>query len=114
VRSSFSSFARTTTPLNAGVAFAVLGFFVLGFTGVYYSCMATLVSAERMGSATAGCQLALTSGALFAPPAFGYLADAFDYRASWTLLAGGCLVASLLVVAVIRSDPPVGETAMTE
>jgi len=106
--------ARTTTPVNAGVAFAVLGFFVLGFTGVYYSCMATLVPAERMGSATAGCQLALTSGALFAPPAFGYLADAFDYRASWTLLAGVCLVASVFVVAVIRSDPPVGETAMAE
>jgi len=106
--------ARTTTPTNAGVAFAALGFFVLGFTGVYYSCMATLVPAEQMGSATAGCQLALTSGALFAPPAFGYLADTFDYRASWTLLAGVCLVAAVLVVAVIRSEPPVGETAMAE
>ena len=106
--------ARTTTPTNAGIAFAVLGFFVLGFTGVYYSCMATLVPSERMGSATAGCQLALTAGALFAPPAFGYLADTFDYRASWTMLAGVCLVAAALVVAVIRSEPPVGETAMAE
>lgn len=106
--------ARTTTPSNAGIAFAALGFFVLGFTGVYYSCMATLVPVERMGSATAGCQLALTSGALFAPPAFGYLADTLDYRASWTLLAAVCLVASVLVVAVIRSDPPVGDTAMSE
>jgi len=106
--------ARTSTPSNAGVAFAALGFFVLGFTGVYYSCMATLVSSDQMGSATAGCQLALTSGALFAPPAFGYLADTFDYRASWTLLSGVCLVAAVLVVAVIRSDPPVGETAMAE
>ncbi|WP_128904841.1 MFS transporter [Halorubrum amylolyticum] len=106
--------ARTSTQTNAGIAFAALGFFVLGFTGVYYSCMATLVPSEQMGSATAGCQLALTSGALFAPPAFGYLADAFDYRASWTLLSGVCLVAAVLVVAVIRSDPPVGETAMAE
>ena len=76
--------------------------------------MATLVPADQMGSATAGCQLALTAGALFAPPAFGYLADAFDYRASWTLLAGVCLVAAALVAAVIRTDPPVGETAMAE
>ncbi|WP_123619767.1 MFS transporter [Halorubrum sp. CSM-61] len=106
--------ARTSTPTNAGVAFAALGFFVLGFTGVYYSCMATLVPSDQMGSATAGCQLALTSGALFAPPAFGYLADVFDYQASWTLLSGVCLVAAVLVVAVIRSDPPVGETAMAE
>ncbi|WP_280587688.1 MFS transporter [Halorubrum sp. Boch-26] len=106
--------ARTSTPANAGIAFAALGFFVLGFTGVYYSCMATLVSPDRMGSATAGCQLALTAGALFAPPAFGYLADTLDYRASWTLLAGVCLVAALLVVAVIRTDPPIGETAMAE
>lgn len=106
--------ARTSTPTNAGIAFAALGFFVLGFTGVYYSCMATLVSADRMGSATAGCQLTLTAGALFAPPAFGYLADTLDYRASWTLLAVVCLVAAALVVAVIRTDPPVGETAMAE
>ncbi|MGQ3328462.1 MULTISPECIES: MFS transporter [Halorubrum] len=106
--------ARTSTPSNAGIAFAALGFFVLGFTGVYYSCMATLVPADQMGSATAGCQVALTSGALFAPPAFGYLADTFDYRASWTLLSGVCVVAAVLVVTVIRSDPPVGETAMAE
>jgi len=86
----------------------------LGFTGVYYSLMATLVSADQMGSATAGCQVALTSGALFAPPAFGYLADTVTYRASWTLLAGICLVAAGLVVAVVRAEPPVGETAMAE
>ena len=106
--------ARTSTEATAAVAFAALGFFVLGFTGVYYSVMATLVPAEQMGSATAGCQVALTSGALFAPPAFGYLADTATYRASWTLLAGVCLVAAVLVVAVIRAEPPVGETAMAE
>ena len=104
----------TSTPLGAGVAFSALGFFVLGFTGVYYSCMATLVPADEMGSATAGCQLTLTSGALLAPPAFGYLADTMSYRASWWLLAGVCLAAAGLVAAVIRSDPPVGETAMGE
>lgn len=102
---------RTTAPRSAGIAFAVLGFFVLGFTGVYYSYMATLVPAEQMGSATAGCQLALTSGSLFFPPAFGYLADAFGYRAGWTLLAAVCLFAAVLIALVLRSDPPTTETA---
>lgn len=110
----FLAVGRTATPTAAAVGFAVLGFFALGFTGVYYSCMATLVPADQMGSATAGCQLALTSGALFAPPAFGHLADTLSYRAGWTLLAGLCVVAAVLVVAVVLSDPPVGEPAMVE
>ena len=98
--------ANTTTVVGSTIAFAALGFFVLGFTGVYYSCMATLVGADEMGSATAGGQLALTSGALFAPPAFGYLADTLGYRSSWLLLAAGCCVAAVLLVKVIRSPPP--------
>jgi len=73
--------------------------------------MATLVAPEEMGGATGGGQLALTSGALLAPPAFGYLADAFGYRAAWLLLAGlGCLSIAF-VVQVIRTEPPVPQTA---
>jgi len=106
--------AATTTPLGAAVGFSVLGFFVLGFTGVYYSCMATLVSAGEMGGATGGGQLALTAGALFAPPAFGYLADTVGYRVGWWLLAGTCLVAAVLLLWVLRTAPPVSEPAMTE
>lgn len=98
----------------AAAAFVVLGFFVLGFTGVYYSCMATLVSAEEMGGATGGGQLALTSGALFAPPAFGYLSDAVGYRWSWLMLAALALVGSGFVVRVILTDPPEGVTAAAE
>jgi predicted MFS family arabinose efflux permease len=90
----------------AAAAFVVLGFFVLGFTGIYYSCMATVVSSEEMGGATAGGQLALTVGALFAPPAFGYLADAVGYRTSWLMLAGLALVGSLFVIRVIFTEPP--------
>jgi MFS family permease len=100
--------------LAAVVAFSALGFFVLGCTGVYYSCMATLVEAEEMGGATAGGQLALTGGALFAPPTFGYLADTAGYRASWGLLAAGLAVAAALLVRVIRMDPPVETPAMVE
>jgi predicted MFS family arabinose efflux permease len=100
--------------LLAAGAFVVLGFFVLGFTGIYYSCMATVVSTEEMGGATAGGQLALTFGALFAPPAFGYLADVVGYRTSWLMLAGLALVGSLFVVRVILSDPPENVSAAVE
>ncbi len=101
-------------PLGAAVAFSVLGFFVLGNTGVYYSCMATLVTSEEMGGATAGGQLALVAGALVAPPAFGYLADTIGYTASWWLLASGCVLAAALVVVVIRLTVPIDDTAMSE
>jgi sugar phosphate permease len=92
--------------LVATTAFVVLGFFVLGFTGIYYSCMATVVSADEVGSATGGGQLALVAGALVAPPAFGYLADAYGYRASWFMLAALSLAATMFVVRVITTEPP--------
>lgn len=98
---------------SAAVAFVVLGFFILGFTGVYYSCMATLVSAEKIGGATAGGQLALTSGALFAPPLFGYLSDIIDYWASWLLLAGFTLAAAVFVGRVMVTEPPADVQAAT-
>ena len=90
----------------AAAAFVALGFFILGFTGVYYSCMATVVSADEMGGATGGGQLALVAGALVAPPAFGYLSDAVSYRASWLMLAALALVGAVFVVRVILTPPP--------
>lgn len=103
--------SQTTTVIGATVAFAGLGFFVLGSTGVYYSEMATLVRAEEMGGATAGGQLMLTSGSLFAPPAFGYLADTVGYRGSWLLLAGLMTVAVALLIAVVRVPTQVARPA---
>ncbi|WP_135830305.1 MFS transporter [Halorussus halobius] len=100
--------------LAAAAAFVALGFFALGFTGVYYSCMATLVPAEEMGGATGGGQLALTGGALVAPPAFGYLADAVGYRASWVMLAALALVGAGFVVRVLATEPPDDVTAAAE
>ncbi|SDR35519.1 MFS transporter [Natronobacterium texcoconense] len=105
--------ASTTTVIGATIAFSVLGFFVLGYTGVYYSVMATLVRADEMGGATAGGQLALTSGGLFAPPAFGYLADMVGYRASWLLLAMLVVIASILLVFVVRIPSSVSNPAAT-
>jgi len=93
------------------VAFVALGFFLLGFTGVYYSCMATVVSADEMGGATGGGQLALTSGALFAPPAFGYLADTYGYRAGWLMLAVVVTVGAVFVVRVITAEAPTDTVA---
>ncbi|WP_135822181.1 MFS transporter [Halostella litorea] len=110
----FAVVGRAGSPWSAAVAFAALGFFVLGNTGVYYSYMATLVTAEEMGGATAGGQLALVGGSVVAPPAFGYLADAVGYRASWWLLGAGTAVAAGLLVYGVRIEPPVDEPAMQE
>ena len=92
--------------LAAIAAFVTLGFFVLGFTGVYYSCMATLVPREKMGGATAGGQLALTTGGLVVPPAFGYVTDYLGYRAGWLALAGLTLFPTVFIVRVIRTPSP--------
>ena len=104
----FVAVAFVNTRLLAAVVFIVLGFFALGFTGIYYSCMATLVPAEEMGSATGGGQLALVAGALVAPPTFGYLADTVGYRASWGMLAMLSLLATGFILRVILTEPPVG------
>ncbi|NUC71202.1 MFS transporter [Haloterrigena sp. SYSU A558-1] len=106
--------AATATPVAAAVAFSALGFFVLGNTGVYYSYMATLVTADEMGGATAAGQLSLVAGSVVAPPAFGYLADAVGYRASWWLLAAGTALAAGLLAYAVRLEPPVDEPAMRE
>lgn len=108
----FVGVAATSTPIGAAVAFAALGFFVLGNTGVYYSCMATLVAADEMGGATAGGQLAIVLGSVVAPPTFGYLADSVGYHVGWWLLAGLCLVTAGVVLFVVRLEPPVDNPAM--
>ncbi|MFO7834146.1 MAG: MFS transporter [Halohasta sp.] len=100
--------------LLAAVLFVAVGFFALGFTGIYFSCLATLVPAEEMGSATGGGQLALVTGALVAPPTFGYLADAVSYRASWGMLAGLSLFATLFIIRVIRQEPPTRSAAAVD
>ncbi|MEY7851762.1 MFS transporter [Natrarchaeobius sp. A-rgal3] len=104
----------SSTPLEAAVVFSVLGFFVLGNTGVYYSCLATLVATDEMGAATAGGQLSLVAGSLVAPPAFGYLADTVGYRSSWLLLSVVSVAAVGLLLFVIRLESPVAEPAMVE
>ena len=88
------------TPVLALVLFGVLGFFIFGFTGVYYSCIGSFVPTDEMGSATAGGQLALNVGALGAPPTFGWLVDSIGYTVAWSLLAACSVVALGLLVVI--------------
>lgn len=84
-------------PVVAAVTFAALGFFVLGFTGIYHALLTVIVPDERVGAATAGGQTALNLGGLLAPPGFGYLVDTLSYDAGWTALAGCTALAAVLV-----------------
>lgn len=93
-----------TVPVPAAVAFALVagvGATVLGYTGLYYTCLSALVADDEVGAATAGGQTTLNAGALVAPPAFGWLADAVSYRASWALLTGAVLAGTALVAVVV-------------
>jgi predicted MFS family arabinose efflux permease len=101
---AFGGIVAVATPLTAGVAFAVLGLFVLGFPGVYYACLTALVPDDQVGAATAGGQTALNLGGLSAPPVFGYLADTLSYDAGWTLLACCTFVAGALLVGLARDE----------
>lgn len=91
----------TNTPLTAGIAASVLGLTVVGSTGLYYSCISTVVLEEDLGGASAIGQFAVTGGGLLAPPAFGYLVDMVGYAAAWSLLGVFSLVAAGLVVLVV-------------
>lgn len=93
--------ATVTTSMTAVIAFGLLGFFILGFTGVYFSCIGGLVDSENMGSATSGAQLALNAGALVSPPAFGYVVDTSGYTYAWLGLAGGSLIATALFATLL-------------
>ena len=84
-------------PIAAGVAFTLLGLFILGFPGVYYAAMTALVDDDEVGAATAGGQTALNVGGLLAPPLFGFVADTAGYDAGWTGVAVVAVVAAVVV-----------------
>lgn len=101
---AFGGVVAAGTPLTAGVAFAVLGLFILGFPGVYHASLTALVPDEQVGAATAGGQTALNLGGLTAPPVFGFLADTLSYDAGWALLAGCTVMAGTLLVGLARDE----------
>ncbi|WP_277552748.1 MFS transporter [Halobaculum limi] len=89
-------------PLVAAVAFTLLGFFVLGFPGMYYGCLTALVDDDEVGAATAGGQTAINLGGLLAPPAFGYLADSVGYDLGWYGLAVCAALAAVALAPLVR------------
>jgi MFS family permease len=96
----FLALPRAGTPLAAGAVFVGLGVSALGASGLYYSCLSTLVADERLGAASAAGQLAVTVSGLFAPPTFGYLVDAVGYWAGWGFLGGLSFLAAGLASLV--------------
>lgn len=93
------------TPILALALFGLLGFFIFGFTGIYYSCIGSIVPTEEMGSATAGGQLSLNIGALGSPPVFGLLVDSIGYNIAWPMLAGFSIIAFVLLVITLFTLP---------
>jgi len=83
--------------LATAVAFGLLGFFVLGFPGIYYTCLTAVVPDESVGAATAGGQTAINVGALVAPPLFGFVVDTSSYAVGWLGVAACAAVAAVLV-----------------
>lgn len=75
----------------------VLGFFMFGFTSVYFSAIGSFIPDERVGSGSAAPQMALNFGALVAPPAFGLIADGSGYRVGWLVIGGVTVLAALIV-----------------
>lgn len=91
----------TETPLEATVVFSVLGFLVLGSTGVYYSCISTVVTDDEIGAASSAGQFAMTFGGLLAPPVFGFLIDTTGYAAAWSFLGALALLGSGFIALVV-------------
>ena len=83
------------------VVFAGLGLTVYGSTGVFYSCLGTIVDDDDIGAATAGGQTAINVGGLLAPPTFGLLVEHAGYSVSWAFL-GALSVAGTVLLVVVR------------
>jgi MFS family permease len=75
----------------------VFGFFIFGFTGVYFSAIGAFVPDDEVGGASAAPQTALNVGALVAPPAFGLVADGPGYRVGWAVVGAVVILAALLL-----------------
>ncbi len=77
---------------------------------MYYACLGALVPADEIGAATAGGQVALTTGGLVMPPLFGLAVDMIGYWAGWTVLAAAGLAAAMLVWIVYRTPAPIEQS----
>ncbi|MFC4359800.1 MFS transporter [Halobium salinum] len=84
------------------VVFGAIGLSVYGSTGVFYSCLGSLVDDDELGAATAGGQTAINAGGLVVPPLFGLLVERGGYEGGWALLAASAALAAVLLVSVRR------------
>ncbi|MFC7205020.1 MFS transporter [Haloferax namakaokahaiae] len=84
------------------LVFVALGLTIHGSTGVFYSCLSSVVADDDIGAATAGGQTAINTGGLVAPPAFGILVESVGYDAGWLLVTGLAAAGALLLFAVRR------------
>jgi MFS family permease len=102
---SFGAVVTFKSPTLAVVSLLFVGFFAVGFTAMYYSCLGTLVPPAEMGGATAGAQLSLTLGSVVGPPTFGYMADTFGYSSGWTMLMLAAAVGVAFILQLFRLVP---------
>jgi MFS family permease len=93
----YAAILAVESRLATAVAFGLLGFFVLGFPGIYYACLTAVVPNDSVGAATAGGQTAINAGALLAPPLFGFVVDTTSYAVAWLGVAACAVVAAVLV-----------------
>ncbi|UVE51247.1 MFS transporter [Haloferax larsenii] len=87
--------------LTLGV-FVALGLTIHGSTGVFYSCLSSVVDDDDIGAATAGGQTAINAGGLVAPPLFGALVEFSGYGAGWAMVTVLTVAAAVLLFVVTR------------
>lgn len=89
--------ASVTDPTVTVVVALVLGFFMFGFTSIYFSAIGSFIPDENVGGGSAAPQMALNFSALVAVPAFGLIADGPGYRVGWLVIGGIVVLAAVLV-----------------
>jgi ACS family hexuronate transporter-like MFS transporter len=102
--------ATTTTPIASAVAFSALGFFVFGYTGVYYSCMATIVPADEMGGATAGATRAHHRGP-DRPTCLWTLSQQLRLPRRLAVSRSRVRYSRVLLLGVVHAESPVDQSA---
>lgn len=79
-----------------GLSF-ILGFFVMGMSGIYFTWFCELVPTDSIGVATGLALIFIRVGVVLSPPLFGLLADIRGgYAHSWLVLGASIIVISSL------------------
>lgn len=87
----------------------LLGLFVLGIPGIYFTAVSELAPADKTGVATSLALIFIRAGVILSPPLFGVLSDwSGDYTYSWVLLGllAGCLTLVSFYLSGKFADTP--------